>query len=108
MLKNPFSRREEETYVELEMDEEEAPTGRLNIEVEKLEQFDDSERLQKKIRKGSILLVNVKDLRTKNLNELKRAVSKIRRTCIALDSNIVGAGDDWLILTGTNAKVHRE
>lgn len=94
-------------YVEVEH-EEEQQSGPVTIEVERLETYSDSDRLQKKIREGSILLVKIRDLKTKDAEELKRAVERLRRTCLAVNGDIAGLGDDWLILTPASARVHRE
>ncbi|MFA4819696.1 MAG: cell division protein SepF [Candidatus Aenigmatarchaeota archaeon] len=94
-------------YVEVNM-EEEKTDKRLLIEVERLDNYADSDRLQRKVREGSILLVKIRDLKAKDMEELKRAVEKLRKTCLAINGDIAGMGDDWLILTPPSAKVHRE
>ena len=42
------------------------------------------------------------------MEELKRAVEKLRKTCLAINGDIAGMGEDWLIMTPPSAKVHRE
>ena len=104
-----FGKAKPEDYVELELGKDEAfKTDKLSIEVEKIQDFSDSDRIQKKIRDGKILLVKIKDLKQKNMSELKRAVARIRKTCLAINGDIAGIGDDWIIVTPAVAKVHRE
>lgn len=98
---------EGEEFVELDMEEEKADK-KLLVEVERLDNYADSERLQRKVREGSLLLVKIKDLKAKDMEELKRSVEKLRKTCMAINGDIAGMGDDWLILTPSTAHVHRE
>lgn len=100
-------RGDEEEYIELDM-EEEHEKRRLLIEVERLDNYADSDRLQRKVREGNVLLVKIKDLKSKDMEELKRAVDKLRKTCLAINGDIAGLGEDWLVLTPATAKVHRE
>ena len=94
-------------YIELEH-EEELRDGKLSIEIEKMEDFSDSERVQKKIREGKVLLIKIKELRNKDMEGLKKAISKIKKTSMALDGEITGVGDDWLLATPANAHLQRE
>lgn len=98
--------RREEEYVEL-VGEEEKRADKIPIHIEKMEYYADSDRIQRKVREGAILLVKIKDLREKDMNELKRAVERIRRTCEAVGGDIAGAGEDWLIVTPNFAKIQR-
>jgi len=98
----------EEEYIELEHEGEEVKKlGRIPIQVEQMNDYADSDRIQKKLRDGSILLVKIKSLREKDLNELKRAIARIRRTCEAMNGDIAAAGDDWLIITPPVARISR-
>jgi hypothetical protein len=98
----------EDSYVEVEQQEEHKEEKQLWIEIEKLDSFTDSDRIQRKVREGNILLVRIRDLRAKDMEELKRSVERIRRTCLAVNGDIAGLGDDWLIVTPATAKVFRE
>ena len=100
-------RGEGEEYVEIDM-EQPQEERKLLVEVERLDNYADSDRLQRKVREGNILLVKIKDLKGKDMEELKRSVEKLRKTCLAINGDIAGMGDDWLILTPSTAKVHRE
>jgi SepF-like predicted cell division protein (DUF552 family) len=98
----------EEDFVELEHNIEEASPGKLLIQIEKLGNIADTERLQMKVREGHILLVKVKDLKEKDPSELKRSVEKVKRTITAIGGDIAGIGDDWIVVTPTTVKIHRE
>lgn len=92
-------------YVELETEGERK--SKVPIEVERIAEYADSDRIQRKLREGSIMLVRVKELREKNVNELKRALERIKRTCEAVGGDVVGAGDDWIIVSPAIAKIVR-
>ncbi|MCX6815831.1 MAG: cell division protein SepF [Candidatus Aenigmarchaeota archaeon] len=95
-------------YMELENEAEDTQPRQLLVEVEKLDSYTDSERLQRKVREGTVLLVKMKTLKTKDMEELKRAVDRVRKTCLAVNGDIAGLGEDWLVLTPAGAKIHRE
>ncbi len=101
-------RGDEEDYIELDMSEEEKANRKLLIEVERLDNYADADRLQKKVREGTVMIVKIKDLRAKDLEELKRAIEKLKKTCLAIGGDIAGLGEDWLILASSSARVHRE
>ena len=97
----------EDEYMELEGEEAQVDK-RMLVEVERLDNYADSDRLQRKVREGNILLVKIRDLKTKDMEELKRSVEKLRKTCLAINGDIAGLGEDWLVLTPSTAMVHRE
>ena len=39
--------------------------------------------------------------------ELKRAVNKLKKTCDAIEGDIAGFGEDWIVVTPSFAKVYR-
>ncbi len=93
-------------YIEVDSGASEQP-GKVPIRVESLVDFNDTERIQKYLREGSIVLLKIGSLRSKDLGELKRSVEKLRRTCSAISGDIAGVEDNLLILTPQFAKVHR-
>lgn len=94
-------------YVEMEISEE-VNNGKLPIQVERMEDYTDSDRIQEKIRNGYLLLVKIKALKDKDINELKRAVAKIKKTSLAVDGSIAGIGEDWLLITPSSARIHKD
>ncbi len=95
-------------YIEIDMSDEERLDKKLMVEVEKLDNYADSDRIQSKVREGSILIVKIRELKAKDMEELRRAVEKLKKTCLAVNGDIAGLGEDWLVLTPSSAKVHRE
>lgn len=95
---------EEEEYIEIEKEEE----GRkFNVIVESLDDYRDVERVQRLLREGNIIFLKIKPLKDKDLGELKRSVSRLKKTVIASNGDIVGVDENFLILTPQHVKVYR-
>jgi len=98
-----------EDFVEVNvMDSEDKRLGRLGIRVEKMEDFADTERILRSIRKGNVVFLKIKSLREKDMGELKRAVEKLKKIVQANNGDIAGVEQDWLIITPEFAMVERE
>ena len=81
---------------------------KISVRIEDLEDYRDVETVQKLVRDGNIVFLKIKSLREKNLGELKRAVQKLRKGSIAMDGDIVGVDDNFLVLTPQFARVFRQ
>jgi SepF-like predicted cell division protein (DUF552 family) len=79
----------------------------VNVRVETLKDFADTSRVQQMVREGNIVFLKIKGLRQRDLNELKRAVEKLKKTCMAMSGDIVGVDEDFLVLTPDYAKIFR-
>ena len=98
---------EEETGDEfLEVSGESEP-NQVSVRIEILKDYADADRIQGLIREGNVLFLKIKELRTKDINELKRSVDKIRKTCTAMNGDMVGVDEDFLIITPNFAKIYR-
>lgn len=98
----------EDEYIELDTSSSDAPAGKVSIKVDKMDDFSDTDRIQKAVRDGSIVLVKIKGLKDKDLTDLKRAIDKLRRTCIALNGDIAGIDESWIIVCPNFAHVTRD
>ncbi len=100
---------EEDEYIELKFEEEpEENKGKIMIAVEDLKTYADSDRIQRRLREGYIVLIKIKDLKEKDLEELKRAISRIKKTCMAIGGDIAGLTDDLVIAMPANTTIKRE
>ncbi len=106
MIKRLFGKKSDDEYIELDM-KDEGNDDKVVIQVERLENFADSDRILNKLREGNILLVKIKHLRDKDTEEYKRSMEKIKKTCSNVNGEIGGLGNDWLLLTPSFAKIHR-
>mgnify|MGYP001588313806 CR=1 FL=1 len=60
------------------------------------------------LREGyTIAVIDIKPLKSKDIVELKRAVSKIKKTVDALEGTIAGFGDNVIIAAPEFAHIHR-
>ena len=73
-----------------------------------IREFQDVKPVLDSLREGyTIALVNIATLKEKDMIELKRVVNKLRKTCDAIDGDIAGFGEDWLVATPNFASVDR-
>ncbi|MBS3124786.1 cell division protein SepF [Candidatus Woesearchaeota archaeon] len=103
-----YDEMEKETeYVELENDNE-AMRSKVVVRPFMLEQFDDVKPILDSLREGyTIALVNIRPLKDKDLVELKRAINKLKKTTDAIEGEIAGFGDDFLVVTPAFASIYR-
>ncbi len=99
---------EQETgYVELENDGE-MSKSKVLVRPFLLEDFDDVKPVLDSLREGyTIALVNIRPLKDKDLVELKRAINKLKKTTDAIEGEIAGFGDDFLVVTPSFASIYR-
>jgi SepF-like predicted cell division protein (DUF552 family) len=99
---------EQETgYVELENDGE-VSKSKVLVRPFMLEDFDDVKPVLDSLREGyTIALVNIRPLKDKDLVELKRAINKLKKTTDAIEGEIAGFGDDFLVITPSFASIYR-
>lgn len=73
-----------------------------------IEDFADIKPALDAVREGyTVALLNIKPLKDKDLVELKRAVAKLKKTCEALEGDIAGLGEDWIVVTPSFATIYR-
>lgn len=98
----------EAEYVEIDTDEERETTSKVVVRPFVMEDFSDIKEILDSIREGyTIALINIKPLKDKDLVELKRAINKLKKTCDAIDGDIAGFGDDYVVVTPSFAEIHR-
>ena len=98
---------EEEEYIELEYEPVE-PKKKVPIIVETLENLLDAERIQRRLREGHIVFARIRELKEKDLETLRSAVNRIKKTCMAIGGDIAGVGEDYIIATPAYAMVVRK
>ncbi len=93
-------------YMELGEDAMRAD-GKIGVRIETLENYNDTDRIQQMVREGNVVFLRIKDLRAKDIAELKRSVDKLRKTCTAMNGDMVGVDEDFLVITPQYAQIYR-
>jgi len=102
---NPRSAAEaEEEFIEIQP---EAEDRRINVKIDTLKDYSDTERVQTMVREGNVVFLKIKDIRQRDITELKRCVERLKKTCLAMNGDIVGVDEDFLVITPDFAKVYR-
>lgn len=95
-------------YLEIDLGKEEHES-KVFVKLFALKEYDDVNEILSALREGyTIAIIDIKILRQKDSIELKRAVSKIKKTVNALEGNIAGFGENTVIATPAFAKIHKE
>jgi hypothetical protein len=94
-----------EEFIEIQTEGEDR--GKSSIRIETLQDYRDVEEVQKHLREGNIVFLRMKKLKERDLGELKRCVERLRRTVTAMNGDIIGVDEDYLILTPPSAKIYR-
>ena len=98
----------EDEYVELNSDSEPTRSSKIIVRPFVMNDFSDIKPVLDSLREGNtIALVNIKPLKEKDLVELKRAVNKLKKTCDAIEGDIAGFGDDYIVITPSFAQIYR-
>lgn len=98
----------EDEYVELDTSEHSDIQSKVVIRPYTIEDFSDIKDILDALRAGNtVALINIKPLKEKDLVELKRAVNKLKKTTDAIEGDIAGFGDDWLVAAPSFARIHR-
>lgn len=98
----------EEEYLELDTGSGHDTKSKIIVRPYVIEDFSDVKPILDCLRDGyTIALVNIRPLKDKDLVELKRAINKIKKTCDAIEGDIAGFGDDYLVVTPSFAEIYR-
>lgn len=98
----------EEEYVELDATEA-GGMSKVTVRPFSIEDFSDIKPILDALRDGkTIALINIKPLKEKDLIELKRAVNKLKNTCDAIEGDIAGFSDDYIVATPSFATIYRD
>ena len=96
-----------EEYIEIDLGKKEHDS-KIFVKLFTLKDYDSVNDILTALREGyTIVIVDIKTLRQKDSIELKRAVSKIKKTVDALEGNIAGFGENIVIATPSFAKIQK-
>jgi SepF-like predicted cell division protein (DUF552 family) len=98
----------EEGYVELDTDSQGEIKSKIVVRPFIMKDFESIKPVLDALRQGrTVALVNIRPLKDKDLIELKRAISKLKKTTEAIDGEIAGLGEDYVIVTPSFAQIYR-
>ncbi|MEK6844519.1 MAG: cell division protein SepF [Nanoarchaeota archaeon] len=95
-------------YVEIDLSSTEQKQNKVSVKPFVLRQFDDVAEILNSLRDGyTIAVIDIKPLKAKDVIELKRSISKVKKTVEALEGSIAGFGDNIIIATPSFADIKR-
>ena len=99
---------EEEHYVELDAAGTRSFDHKVMVRPYVLEDFSDVKPIIESLREGyTVALINIAPLKEKDLVELKRAINKLKKTVDAVEGDIAGFGDDYIVVAPSFAEIYR-
>lgn len=99
---------QQEGYVELDTEGSEEIRSKILVRPFMLEDFEDIKPVLDSLREGhTIALVNIRPLKDRDIVELKRAINKLKKTTDALNGEIAGFGDDYVVVTPQFAQIYK-
>lgn len=97
-----------EEYIEVDINKDTGKKSKIVVRPFILKSFEDTNFILEVLREGyTIALIDIKQLRNKDIIELKRAVAKLRKTIEALEGSLAGFGENVLIATPSFAKIYK-
>lgn len=94
-------------YVEIDLGQEQRKSKVL-VRPFILRQFEDINEILNSLREGyTIAVIDIKPLKGKDIIELKRSISKIKKTVEALEGNVAGFGENTIIATPSFAEIYK-
>ncbi|MFB6244984.1 MAG: cell division protein SepF [Candidatus Nanohaloarchaea archaeon] len=109
-LKKDGEAREQEV-VEDEFVELDARTAekdeKVVVKAHTLKEYEDVEAVQEKLRDDSIVWINIRPLKNKDMADLKRAVNRLKKTVKAVDGDMAGVDEEWIVVCPEYATIER-
>ncbi len=107
-LSKAFNKKEQaQEYLEIDLGKE-LKRSKILVRPFILKDYEDVNSILNTLREGyTIAIIDFKPLKTKDLIELKRAISKIKKTVDALEGSISGFGSNIIIATPEFAEIYK-
>ena len=98
----------DEEYLEIDVGKEEQ-AKKVIVKLFNLRNYEEVNDVLNSLREGyTIAIIDIQTLRKKDPIELKRAISKIKKTTDALEGNIAGFGENTVIVTPSFAHISKQ
>lgn len=96
-------------YLEIDLDQHEKKDKKVLVKLFVLTRYEDVNEILSALRGGyTIAIIDIRTLRKKDSIELKRAISKIKKTADALEGSIAGFLDGTVIVAPSFAEIRKE
>ena len=106
-LRKGASEEDSPDFIEIDTNAKEN-NSKVMVKTFVLKTYEDINPILNALREGySIVVIDIKSLKAKDVIELKRVVSKIKKTVEAIEGSIAGFGDNVIIATPSFAKVQK-
>jgi len=89
---------------EIEAKEEMEQLKTVNVKIETIKSIEEVERIANFLRDGSIVFLRSQFT---NLEDYKRVIEKLKKVCVAINGDIVGIGENNLLVVPSFAKIVR-
>ncbi|MDP3966317.1 MAG: cell division protein SepF [archaeon] len=94
-------------YLEIDLNQEKKE-NKVVVKLFNLNDYEDSTHILNALREGyTIAVIDIRVLKKKDPIELKRAISKIKKTADALQGTIAGFGENIVVVTPSFARVEK-
>lgn len=95
-------------YIEVDVGKDIAKKMKVVVRPFVLRSFDDVNKILEIMREGyTVALIDIKPLKQKDIIELKRSISKLKKTVDALEGNVAGFGENTIVATPSFVEVYR-
>ncbi len=107
-LKKLFGKETSDEYLEIDLNSSQPRDNKVVVKTFILKEFEDINPVLNSLREGyTIAVVDIAPMRRKDIVELKRAISKIKKTIDAIEGKIAGFGENIIIATSQFADIHK-
>lgn len=111
MVFDLFKRKREEDqspeFIEIDL-EQEKTNSKVLVKTFSLKVYEDVNQILSALREGyTIAVIDIRQLKSKDVVELKRVISKIKKTVEALEGSIAGFGENTVIATPNFATIQK-
>ncbi len=96
----------DDDFVELDAEMQEG-NKKVVIRAETLQEFDDIEDVQDHLRNDHVVWINIAPLKNKDMTNLKRAVNRLKKTIKAIDGDMAGVDENWIVACPSYAEIAR-
>ena len=94
-------------FIEIDLEKDKAEP-KIFVRTFVLKTYEDVNPILNVLREGyTIVVIDIKTLKSKDVVELKRSISKIKKTVEALEGTIAGFGENTVIATPSFARIEK-